>query len=92
MSFVLSRIFGPRVRDVLDIAHDYRELCSAQRDLIAHLQHEKVSQELQHSRALRSLIEQFLIVLDNPEYDIRDLLIASLSDFDDQIARLEEHV
>ena len=47
--------------------------------------------ELDHTRFVRNMVSEFLVVQESG-IDIRDLLIAGLQDMDDEIARREEHV
>lgn len=48
-------------------------------------------QELEHTRFIRKMVEQFLIVQESG-VDVRDALIAGLRDMDDEIARKSEHL
>ena len=49
-------------------------------------------QELQHARSTRDLVAHFLAVVDNDDPALRDGIEAGLSDLNDHVARLEEHV
>ena len=62
--------------------------------LVCRLHHERTVTELAGARISRDLIEQFLIALDKPEHaDVyRDRLSAALREFNDHIARIEEHI
>jgi hypothetical protein len=46
--------------------------------------------QLEHTRNVRNLVENFLIVQSDGE-DVRDELIEGLRDLNDHVARLEEH-
>ena len=65
-----------------------------QREAIAALEQEKLMVELAYMRISRDLMEQFLIALDQPEYqdDVRENLTNAIGFYRDEIAVREEHV
>ena len=48
--------------------------------------------ELQHARSTRDLVAHFLAVVDNDDPALRYGIEAGLSDLNDHVARMEEHV
>jgi hypothetical protein len=78
--------------DILSIAMDFRAALYAEKDINARLAAEIDRLKLEHARTCRDLTEAFLTAVSDPEReDIRDKLIDALRDFDDEVARLEEH-
>lgn len=76
--------------DLLKIATDYRDVVWQQRDIIARKEDEILRLKLEYSRWGRSIIENFLRASESG-VDLSESLVAALRDFDDEIARLEEH-
>jgi hypothetical protein len=77
--------------ELLQIATDYRDVVMQQSDIIVRQQADIAALKLEYSRWGRDIISNFLVLLENPEIDARDILIEALRDFDDEVARLEEH-
>jgi hypothetical protein len=77
--------------EILKIAQDYRAVVHEQSDIIIRQQAEILLLKLEYARWGRGIIENFLIAMDNPDTELRDILIEALRDFDDEVARLEEH-
>lgn len=95
--WVLRRMFGTDLDEVIGIAQDFQQIVFEQRDrnarlldLVAQQQSDIIHLKLEHARCIRSLLTEFLRVQENGT-DVTDLLIAALRDFDDEVARLEEH-
>lgn len=82
-------------KDALDRRTDQAErllaMCRSLRSENETLRAEKACNDLEQARWARNVIEQFLIVLDRPEVDVREALIIGLNDMRDEVARLEEH-
>ena len=77
--------------DLLRIATDYRDVVFQQRDIIQRKDEEILRLKLEYSRWGRDIIQNFLIALDSPDVDVRDLLWQAVADMNDEVARLEEH-
>lgn len=85
---IIRRLVGlVMLEDALRLSHQ-------QDALIRDLTRELRRRDLAYCRHLRDLIEQFLIVLDQPEHHdaVRAKMAAALSDLSDQVAREQEHV
>lgn len=78
--------------DLLRIATDYREVVYQQRDSLARKDEEIMRLKLEYSRWGRDILQNFLIALDNPELDLREVLWKAVEDMNDEVARLSEHV
>jgi hypothetical protein len=87
---LIDRFLGLHDRELLDIATDYRDVVFQQRDVISRQQAEILQLKLEYSRWGRAVIENFLRASENG-IDLSEALVAALRDFDDEIARLEEH-
>jgi hypothetical protein len=87
------RSFLQRVLN-LDLLAELAQVARGQQAVILSLQSEIGMMKLIHARAVRDLIEQFLISLDHPEHEdeLRERLFLGLRDLSDEVARLEEHV
>lgn len=82
----------PRVLIGMLIAgQDLRVFMNGTRDTFIHLNQEIERQELQHTRYVHSLIQNFLNALDQDEDALRDQLEAAIRDLADTVARMEEH-
>lgn len=81
---VLRRIFG------LDLVPRALSVIEHQNRLIQQWQTYSQQRELQYTRNVRDLVENFLIV-QSEGIDVRDELLAGLRDLNDHVARLEEH-
>lgn len=77
--------------DLLRIATDYRDVVFQQRDIITRKDEEILRLKLEYSRWGRDIIQNFLIALDQPDVDMRDVLWQAVADMNDEVARLEEH-
>lgn len=77
---------------MLAIAQDYRAVVHEQSDIIIRQQAEILLLKLEYARWGRSIVENFLVLLEDPDPGIRDVLLDALRDFDDEVARLEEHM
>jgi hypothetical protein len=90
---LIRAILPNREAEYFAIALDYRGALYDQKDINARLVAEIERMKLEHARTCRDLIEAFLTAHSDPErQDIRDRLIDALVDFDDEVARLEEHM
>lgn len=81
--FLRRLLHYDQVDTLLDIAQQQREVIEI---LSAQLQ----QKDLENTRNVRNLVEQFLVV-QSEGVDVRDDLIQGLRDLNDQVARLEEH-
>lgn len=90
VSWVLRRILGADVNDVLRIAHEFHQITLSQRHVIARQQAEIMRLKLEYSRWGRDIVSQFLVA-QQAGTDLRDALTLALRDLDDEVARLEEH-
>lgn len=90
----LSRILiqALRLTEARQIIRAQQDLLQLEYDHVEALRRELVDCELGYSRITRDFIVNFLVALDMPERhdQIRTDLHASLTDLNDQVARLEE--
>lgn len=85
MKFLRLLFSYDALADVMAIARD-------QNALIKDLREESLRQRLIYARSTRDLIQQFRVVLETPEVDVREALEAAYADLSDEVARLEERV
>jgi hypothetical protein len=88
----LLDFFSARDYDLLQIATDYRAVVHEQQDLIQRKDEEILRLKLEYTRWGRSVIENFLLALETPEVDMREVLWQAVADMNDEVARLEEHI
>lgn len=84
------KLTGADVDDLIEIATEFQTIVFLQRDMLCRQQADILLLKLEHARGCRTLIENFLRIQEGG-LDVRDELIAALRDFDDEVARLEEH-
>jgi hypothetical protein len=87
---IRSLIPNREADQLLAIAQDYRAVVFEQKDLLARKDAEIFQLKLEYSRWGRAVVENFLTAQENG-IDLRDALLDALRDFDDEVARLEEH-
>jgi len=80
----LRRLLG------LDLVPRALEVINTQTERIQEWMEYSAQQELQHTRNVRDLVQNFLIV-QQEEIDVREELEKGLQDLNDHVARLEEH-
>jgi hypothetical protein len=77
---------------MLIAGQDLRDLHAAHEQLLHAAYALNKRQELEHTRFIHSLIQNFLSALDQDEAALRDQLEAAIRDLSDTVARMEEHV